>query len=441
MSSVDGTIVATGLPTLRHALHARLNWAGWTITGYQLGLVVSMPLMGRFGDQIGRRKVFLWAAVVFTTASFLCGLATDIYVLVALRVVQALGAGAFLPSASGLIADAFGNDRDRAIGLMSGVFPTGALVGPIFGGIIIANWSWRVIFFVNVPIGLAFTLLALRFLPRSRPQGGRADLRGALMLGSAVLLLMLAVTRLGYRHTSLDNPGFLGPLAASLLIGYLFVRRASRVAEPLIPARLLKGRSFILMNIINVTWGACVLGQSSLVPLLAEERYGFRPLEAGTLLTTRAIAEMGVAVLAATFIARTGYRIPMVAGFLLIATGLAVIAIHAPIASPYSWLVIGTGLSGVGIGASAPAANTATMHLAPGDVGAISGLRGASRQIGGILGIALTTSYAARSAGETVGLSRSFLAMAALLVVMTTLVRLAVPRGSGVAGRQSPLID
>jgi len=435
MSSVDSTIVATALPTLRHALSTRLNWAAWTISAYQLGLVVSMPLMGRISDQFGRKRIFLIAAVVFTTASLACGCAQNIGELIALRVVQALGAGAFLPSASGIIAETFGEGRDRAIGLMSGVFPFGALAGPIFGGLIIATFSWREIFFVNVPIGIGFALLALRYLPHTTPPGGHADIRGGLYLGASVLALMLAVTKLGYRHTSVSSLGFLVPLAVSIAIAFSFVHRAGRVEDALIPARLLKGRAFILMNLINVIWGACVLGVASLVPLLAESRYGFSPLSAGSLLTTRALLEMAIAVVAAMTLSRTGYRVPMTIGFAFIIAGLALLAIRAPV-SPYAWLVIATGLTGIGTGTSAPATNNATLNLAPADIGAISGLRGASRQIGGILGVGITTSFASRSAHEATALSHSLLGMAGLLTLMLPVIYLAVPRGSGLVARE-----
>ena len=167
MSSLDGTIVATGLPTLHHALHASINWTVWTMTGYQLGLVVAFPIAGRVADNVGRKRVFVAAAVLFTTSSLLCGLALNTGMLIGLRVTQAAGAAAFMPSASGMVMDAFGEHRQRALGLFSSIFPLGALVGPIVGGIILATWSWRGLFLVNVPIGLAFTLLAWRFLPSS----------------------------------------------------------------------------------------------------------------------------------------------------------------------------------------------------------------------------------------------------------------------------------
>ncbi len=422
MSSVDGTIVATALPTLHRGLHAPINWASWTITGYQLGLVVAMPVAGRVSDQLGRKRVFVAAAVLFTAASLACGLAPDVWMLIGLRVVQALGGGAFMPSATGIVSDAFGAGRDRAIGLFSSIFPLGALAGPVIGGAIIDAWSWRGVFLVNVPIGIVFTALAVVHLPRSRPIGGRTDLVGACQLGACILAAMLAVTELGGRGTSVLSARVLVPAAGAVAIAVWFVRRADRVPEPLISPRLLRGRAFAFMNAVNFVWGACVIGLGALVPLFAEERYHLAPLAAGTLLTSRAVGEMLVAVLAALLLRRTGYRLPMLAGFGLIASGLVLTVVSPPALGPYSWLVVASAVHGLGTGGSGPAANNATLELAPEDVGAISGLRGAARQAGAIVGVAAATSYAARSYHQAAALGRAYVALALLLVATAPLV-------------------
>jgi EmrB/QacA subfamily drug resistance transporter len=428
MSSLDGTIVATGLPTLRRALHADLNWTSWTMTAYQLGLVVAMPIAGRVADNLGRKRVFLGAAVLFTASSLLCGLATNIDMLIGLRVLQAAGGAAFLPAASGMVMDAFGDKRQRALGLFSSIFPLGALVGPIVGGIIITTWSWRGVFLVNVPIGVAFTLLAWKYLPSSGNRGGRPDVVGALLMGGGLLGLMLAITDLGNRTAGVASPSVVIPFALAVVSGWAFVLRCARATDPLIPLRLLKGRAFAATNAINVVWGACAIGFGSLVPLFAEDRYHMTPLASGTLLTSRAIGEIVLAIFAAVLIHRTGYRIPIVGGIGLIAAGLALIATQPVIFSPYVWLAIGSTLTGLGTGLSAPAANNASIELAPNDIGAITGLRGAARQGGAIIGISLATSIAVHSGNEAAALTHAFFILAALLVCMAPLVLL-VPDG------------
>ncbi len=428
MSSLDGTIVATGLPTLRHSLHAGLNWTSWTMTGYQLGLVVAMPIAGRVADSLGRKRVFLCAAALFTASSLLCGLATGIGMLIVLRVVQAAGGAAFMPSASGIVMESFGKHRHRALGMFSSIFPLGALVGPIAGGIIIATWSWRGVFLVNVPIGITFTLLAWRFLPSSRGQGGRPDFVGALLLGSTVLGLMLAITDAGSKTVGVLSPACALPFLLCVCCCWAFLRHSARVENPLIPLHMLRGRVFPATNAINFVWGACAIGFGSLVPLFAEERYGLAPLASGTLLTARAIGEIMLAVFAAVLIHRTGYRVPIIFGIGLIASGLAMIATRPELLSPYAWLTVGACITGLGTGMSAPAANNASIELAPDDVGTITGLRGASRQCGAIVAIAMVTSVAAHTGHEVESLTHAFFVLAALLVCIVPLVFL-IPDG------------
>src|SRR5258706_6986504 len=153
MASVDQTIVATALPSLQHDLHAQVNWSSWTITIYALGQIVVMPLAGKLGDQYGRKKIFLGAAVLFTTASLCCGFASNIYLLIVLRGVQAIGGGAFMPTATGIVSQQFGQERDRAVGLFSCVFPLGGIICPVLGGQFSTYWSWRGVFLGHAPPG------------------------------------------------------------------------------------------------------------------------------------------------------------------------------------------------------------------------------------------------------------------------------------------------
>lgn len=418
MASVDQTIVATGLPTIDHSLHAPVNWGGWTITIYQLGQAIAMPVAGRISDLLGRKTVFLAAAVVFTVSSLLCGLANSIYLLVGLRLVQSLGGGAFMPSATGIVADHFGEDRDRAIGMFTSIFPLGALVGPVLGGVVINYWSWREIFFINVPIGIVFTLLAIRVLPKSTRGRGEADLIGAAQFGAMIAAVMFAITSLGNGNTRPWSTSFLVPIAAGVVLGVFFVRRATRVAHPILPLLLLRGRAFAVMNMINFVFGAAALGFGALVPLYAEDRFHLAPLQAGTLLTARAVGMILVAAAASMLLRRTGYRLPMIVGFVLISVGLVLMAVHPPVLGPYGWLALGAAVTGLGIGVSGPASNNAILELALGDIAALAGLRGMFRQVGGIFGISVTTALLARSSNQSLALAHVFVVLALLLIAM-----------------------
>jgi EmrB/QacA subfamily drug resistance transporter len=425
MASVDQTIVATALPALQHELHAPVNWSSWTITIYALGQVITMPLAGKIGDQYGRKKIFLGAVVLFTAASLCCGLADNIYLLVILRAAQAIGGGAFMPSATGIVSQQFGPDRDRALGLFSSVFPVGGIIGPLLGGVLVTYWSWRGIFLVNVPIGLVLLALGAVFIPHSaRSRQQRLDVRGVALLGATLLAAMLGIATLGSGNSSPADPAFWIPECAAAVALVAFARHSARAEAPFISARYLVGRGFGVMNLVNFLYGCAALGFGALVPLYAEQRYRILALPAGTLLTARAVGMITTAGAAVFFMRRMGYRWPMLAGFSLTAAGLVMIATSPVQLSPYVWLAIATGVTGVGMGISTPAANNATLQLAPDQAAAVAGLRGMFRQSGAITAVSVSAAIMARSADPGIAQAHVFLIFAAILVCVLPLLLL-----------------
>jgi MFS family permease len=429
MSSIDQTIVATALTTIQHDLGGRITWLGWVMTIYSLAQIITMPIAGRFSDIYGRKKVFLAGAILFTLGSLTCMLATSVPMLVVCRAVQAVGGGAFMPCATGIVADSFGLGRDRALGLLTSVFPIGALVGPILGGVIVTYWSWQGIFLVNVPIGILLVVLGAKFVPdSSKAAVERTDLPGAFLLAATLLLAMWALALVG---SDPIDPRFVGStFAGSLLVGWLFIRRSKTAEAPFVPMDLLRGRSFGIMNLVNFVYGGAVNGFSVLIPLYAATRYGIRPLEAGTLLTVRAIGIIATVGVTLWIMRRTGYRVLMAGGYLLLALATALTAIPPIGMGPHLWLMIGAGLTGVAMGLATPTSNNATLYLASGRVAAVAGLRGMFRQSGGITAIAVTTAVIASSSNSGHAQGVVFMVFAVLIVAMTPLVYL-VPEKRG----------
>ncbi len=431
MSSIDQTIVATALPALQHDLHAPINWASWTITVYALGRTLGFPMLGRLSDQYSRRTVFVASVLVFTVASLGCGLANDIYLMIVLRAIQALGGSAFVPSATGLVADYFGAGRDRAVGMFSSIVPIGGLVGPVLGGVFVAYLSWRWIFLVNVPIGILLVLLALRYIPATRqPLTAKSvDLLGMLFFGLTILGTMTGISFLGEPGAGVLTAQVLLPEGIAVAAGILFVWHIRRVAYPFIRPALLTGRGFGALNVINLFYGAAALGFAALVPLYATQRYHIGSLSSGLLLTARAVGMIGVSAIAAMLLRRTGYRWPIAVGFTVIATGLIGMSLPA-VGSPHTWLLVFAAVTGVGIGITQPASNNASIELARDQVAAIVGLRGMFRQSGSIAAIAITTAILARSAdpGLTQGV---LLATFAGLLVLTIPLIAFVPNHRG----------
>ncbi|HXB50104.1 MAG TPA: MFS transporter [Streptosporangiaceae bacterium] len=431
MSSVDQTIVATALPAIQHDLAAQVNWSSWTITIYALGQVLVMPLAGKMGDQYGRKRIFLGAAALFTAASLCCGLATNIYLLIVLRAIQAIGGGAFMPSATGIVTETFGENRDRAVGLFSSIFPIGGIIGPILGGVFVSYWSWRGIFLVNIPIGVVLLVLAAVFIPDIAPRPDQhLDIRGIVLLGSMLLAAMLGIGYLGGAGSNAASWHFVVPEVIAVAAGTAFVRHAGRARSPFISLRFITGRGFGVMNLLNFLYGGAVLGFAPLVPLYAQERYGLSALAAGTLLTARAVGMIATAGLAVYLLRRTGYRWPIAVGFTLAAIGLVATAASPHGLSTYGWLVLATGICGVGMGISTPASNNATLQLAPEHTAAVAGLRGMFRQSGAITAVSITASVVARSANPGIAQAHVFVVFAAVLIGSLPLVFL-VPEHRG----------
>lgn len=432
MSSIDQTIVATALPDLKQDLQAPINWTGWTITVYSLGRILILPLAGRISDQYGRRTIFLVSVSLFTVASLCCGLANSIYLLVALRAVQAVGGAAFMPSATGIVVDHFGSDRDRAVGMFTSIVPIGALIGPVLGGLFVTYWSWRGIFLVNVPIGIVLVALGARVLPagESHAVRERISLSGLSLLGIGVLAAMVGIALLGEPGTGAADPAFLVPEIVAIAAIGAFILHTSRSRTPFIPPELLRGHGFGVMNLINFLFGGAALGFGALVPLYATERYQIDSLGSGTLLTARAVGMIAVGGLAAIALRRTGYRLPMVAGFLVTTGGLVMMALPPAGLGPYAWLSIAAALTGLGMGLANPASNNASLQLAPHHAAAIAGLRGTFRQAGAITAISVTTAILARSQDPGIVQADIFLIFAAVLVAVLPLVAL-VPEHRG----------
>jgi EmrB/QacA subfamily drug resistance transporter len=421
MSSLDGTIVATALHAIQGGLHASINWTSWVITAYSVGLVLALSLAGKLSDRFGRRRFFLVSVAVFAVASLCCGLADNIYLLIALRAVQAAGGAGFTPSATGIITENFGQARDKAVGFFGSIFPIGSMIGPIFGGLFVSYWSWRGIFFVNVPIGILLIVCCLRYVPRDPEREDRArrplDITGMVLLGVGALALMLGVSYLGEAGASAASPLFIAPVAAGLLGLALFGRHIRRVQDPFIAPRLIAGHGFGAVNVINILYGGAVGGLLALVPLYAVDRYHISALGSGTVLTAEGVAVITLSSLAAMALRRTGYRWPMYIGSALTAVGVAGLAIHPGGLSPYAWLALTACVIGIGTGLSSPASRNAGLQLAPDQSAALAALRSTGRQVGQIAVVSITTTIIAQSASPGELQAKVFVAFAVLFVV------------------------
>jgi MFS family permease len=250
------------------------------------------------------------------------------------------------------------------------------------------------------------------------------------LMGVTVLSGMFGISYLGTGSNSATSLGFLLPELVAVGGLIAFVRHSARAEHPYIPIQLLRGRGFGAMNVINFLYGGAAMGISALIPLYAEDRYGIKILDAGTLLTARGIGMITVAALAAMAVRQTGYRMPMLVGFVVAAGGLALTAMAPHGLSPYAWLAVSSAVMGIGIGVATPAANNATLQLAPESAAGIAGLRGMFRQAGSITGLSVTTAIMARSDNPGLAEAHVFFVFAAVVLSVLLLIPL-VPEHRG----------
>lgn len=401
MSSLDGTIVATALHAIQRGLHASINWTSWAITAYSVGLVLMLSLAGNLSARYGRRRFFLFSVVLFTIASLACGLATNIYVLIGLRFLQAAGGAGFTPSATAIVVETFGSARDKAVGLFGSIFPIGGLVAPIFGGLFVAYWTWRGIFFVNLPIGTVLVLLCLKFVPRDGERDAAdhrpLDLSGMMLLGVGVLTLMVGISELGEAGKRAWSPLFIVPIVVGVVGLVQFGRHVRRARDPFIAPLLISGRGFAAVNLVNVLYGGAAYGLVALVPLYAIDRYHIDVVGSGTLLAGEGAAAIVMSTIAAMALRRTGYRLPLYIGSTIVALGLAGLALRPPGVTAYAWLTISCCVVGLGFGVSSPASRNAGLQLAPAQSASLAALRSTGLQLGSIVAISITTALLAQA--------------------------------------------
>jgi EmrB/QacA subfamily drug resistance transporter len=400
MYSIDSTAVAVAFPNFIKDLNTNVLWAAWTISIYLIAVTSVMPLMGNLSDNFGRKKVFLVSLILFTASSLACGLAPNIYSLVVFRFFQGIGGASFLPTAAGIVSDQFPEHRERAIGLFTSIFPIGGIIGPNLGGWIVSRYSWRYIFYINLPIGISLIALIMILLEGSKVLSRpHIDFMGASFFFGAILCLMLGLNFIAENFSISSLLLTVIFLAVSFSFLYLFFRQEKKDSNPILDMVLLRSRPFLAANLYNMMVGAGVLGISAFIPLYATSVHKLSTLVSGMILTPRSLAVIPASAVTSFLLKRLGYRWPMVLGLIIISLStillggqgfqlLRMIGIHLGVAEILAVLMM---VTGIGIGIAIPASNNACIELMPEKVATITGLRGMFRSVGGAFGISLIT--------------------------------------------------
>jgi EmrB/QacA subfamily drug resistance transporter len=392
MSILDTTIVAVALDTLGKDFHVPVSTIQWVTTGYLLALAVVIPVTGWAVDRYGAKPMWMMSVGLFIIGSSLCGLAWSANSLIVFRVLQGIGGGMILPIGQSVLARAAGPQRmGRVMGVIGVPTVMGPVLGPVLGGLIVSNFSWRWIFYINVPIGIVTLLLSSRILSRtddSEKVRTSFDTLGFCLLSPGLAALVYSLSEVGITGSFTSVPVLISfVLGLGLMIG--FVVHALRIKYPLLDLRLFKNRHFTIANICIFVLGATLYGAMFLLPLYYQIARGQSALAAGLLMAPQGIGAACVMRLSGSITDRVGPRRVVPAGILLMAA--ATIPFAFVTTSTSEVLLGGTlFLRGIGLGLSMmPIMAAAYFDLSNADVPRASTTLNIVRQIGGSVATAL----------------------------------------------------
>jgi len=400
MIVLDATIVNVALPSIQDDLGFTASGLAWVVNAYLIAFGGLLLLAGRLGDLIGQRRVFLTGLVVFTAASLLCAVAQTQEMLIAARFVQGIGGALTSAVVLGMIVTMFPQpgEQAKALGVYGFVASAGGSIGLLAGGVLTDLISWNWIFFINLPIGVATGVLALRLI-EPRPGIGveaGADLRGAALLIVGVMLGVYTILGITEHGWTSDRTLGLGGIAAVLLVA--FVARQGRVANPLMPLRLFRSRSVTGSNLVMAMLVVGLFGLFFLGALYLQRILGYSPLEVGLAFLPSTVM-MGVVSLRVAH--RFAPRTALVPALALIAAGLLLFA-RTPVDGTFLIDILPASLLiGLGAGLSTPALMTLAMEgVKPEDSGLASGLVNTTVQVGGAIGLAVLATLASERTGD-----------------------------------------
>ena len=390
LAALDSTIVATALPTIVGDLHGA-NHLSWVVVAYLLASTVSTPLWGKLGDLHGRKVYFQSAIVIFLVGSMLCGVAHSMLELILFRALQGLGGGGLMVGAQAVIADLVPpRDRGRYAGFFGATFGAATVLGPLLGGVIVEYWSWRWIFFVNLPFGILALVVCAAKLPSAGVRVQHViDYLGIIVLTISASALIL-FTSLGGTTFAWGSAKSIGLLVVGLVTGviFVFVERAS--SEPILAPRLFANRVFSSASAIGFVVGFAMFGAMTFLPLYLQDVRGVSPTMSGLRLLPM-MAGLFIASIVTGQLVSKGwrYRPFPIFGTAIMTVGLGLLGTLGVTTSSWAMGFYMTVL-GVGLGLVMQVLVTAVQNaVAPGDLGAATAGANFFRSIGGSFGTAV----------------------------------------------------
>lgn len=438
LAMLDNTVITVALPAIQRSFGATVSGLQWAFTGYTLFYAALLLTGGTLGDLFGRKRVFLAGLGIFVAGSLVSALAPSLGVLVLGRIVQGSGAAAFLPGSLSLITHAFTGRRERAqaIGLWAGVSGIGIAAGPALGGLLVDSLGWQSIFFINIPIGLVAIGIAAAVVEESKDRQGRTlDLPGQIVaIASLGAVTFALIESASYGWTSVVTIGLL-VLAAALLA--VFIRVEWRSPSPMLELRFFGNAAFSTGVGVAALSNFAMFGALFFLTLYIQNVQGYSALGMGVRALPLTLAIIVTAPFSGRLAGRIGSRLPMTAGLALSGAGMLLLLRLTPSTS-YAQIWWNLALIGAGMGLVSTPMTAAVMAAVPkARSGMASATAGASREVGGLFGVALlgalvSTSFAAGLSDRIRGLSLAPAAKAHVLAIARHAGRadaVALPRG------------
>jgi EmrB/QacA subfamily drug resistance transporter len=395
MAMLDATVVNLALPRIGEDLDASFSQLQWIVNGYTLSLAALILLGGSLGDRLGRRRIFSIGAAWFTVASIFCAAAPTAELLIGARVLQGIGGALLTPGSLAIIQASFTReDRPRAIGAWSGLGGVATGIGPFLGGWLVDVATWRSIFLINVPLGVAVVAIANRHVPESRdPEAqGSLDLPGAVLGVAALAGITYGLTAQQWAI-----------LAIGAALGVAFVVVELRRRSPMVPMSIFRSAQFSATNVVTFLLYGAFAAALFLLGLVLQGPLGYTPLQAGAATVPLTIMMLLFSARAGAIAQRIGPRIPMTVGPLLCGVGLALLTLVEPGRSYVAGVLPGILVFAVGLTLTvAPLTTTALSSVASHLAGIASGVNNAVARTGSLVAVAAIPVIAGFTAGAEV---------------------------------------
>lgn len=390
MSALDSSVVNITLPVISQAFNVNVAQIEWVVTIYLLVLSGLLLSFGRLGDLRGHKQIYILGFMVFVASSVFCGLASSETMLIAFRAVQALGAAMIASNSPAILTKSFpGSQRGQALGLQATMTYLGLTVGPSLGGFLTQHFTWRSVFYVNIPVGLAAIWLSLRYIQTDREAHSAEpfDFRGALLFMAGLTCLLLGLNQ-GHAY-GWTSPFIVGVLVAAAVFLAIFVALEMKIASPMLDLRLFRHPVFSLSTISAILNYLCIYTITFLMPFYLINGREFSSSQAGLLLTAQPVIMAVVAPISGTLSDKYGARLPGMVGMGVLSAGLFMLSRMGP-ETPVPIIVLSLALVGFGTGTFISPNNSALMGSAPRNrQGIAAGILATSRNLGMVLGVGL----------------------------------------------------